>query len=277
MAAKARVPVRAACGCAGALVGLLLLAYAVPSAERADATALNGLMALRGPRIAPILEFFAHSADPLPVAAMLVAIVAVGLAGGRRRQALAATALVGGAALTTEVLKVLLAHQRLDPVPGAHQLGPAAFPSGHATGAMALALAAVLVAAPRLRPLAVGVGTAYGIAVSTSILVLGWHFPSDVFGGMLVAAFYFCAAVAGLRALAGREEAGAPVSWGRLRPRRWRGAAALAVPLVATAVVARAGAMATYASAHTTATVIAIGIVGCSAALLWAAAALADR
>jgi membrane-associated phospholipid phosphatase len=277
VAAKVRIPVQAACACVAALALILLFAYAVPLAERADATALNGLMTLRGPRITPILQFFAHSADPLPGAAMLAAIVVLGLGAGRWREALAGAALVGGATLTTEVLKVLLAHQRLDPALTAHQLGAPAFPSGHATGAMALALAAVLVAAPRLRPLAVGAGAVYAIAVSTSILILGWHFPSDVFGGMLVAAFYFCLAVAALRALARREEAGASMGWARLRPRRWREIAALAVLVGAVVVAARAEAVATYASSHTTATVIAIAVAGCSAALLRAAAALADR
>jgi membrane-associated phospholipid phosphatase len=277
VAAKVRIPVQAACACVGAFALVLLFAYAVPVAERADGTALNGLMTLRGPRISPILEFFAHSANPGPGAAILAAIVILSLVVGRRREALAAAALVGGATLTTEVLKMLLAHQRLEPTPMAHQLGAPAFPSGHATGAMALALAAVLVAGPRLRPLAVGAGAVYAIAVSTSILILGWHFPSDVFGGMLVAAFYFCLAVAALRAFAGREEAGASMRWARLRARRWREIAAIAVLVGAVVVAARAEAFATYASAHTTATVIALAVVGCSAALLRAAAALADR
>jgi membrane-associated phospholipid phosphatase len=279
--AKVRIPLQAACACVGALGLLLLFAYAVPVAERADATALNGLEALRGPRITPILQFFAHSVDPLHGAVLLAAIVVLGLVAGRRREALAAAALVGGATLTTEVLKVLLAHQRLDPTLIAHQLGAPAFPSGHATGAMALALAAVLVAGPRLRPLAVGAGAAYAIAVSTSILILGWHFPSDVFGGMLVAAFYFCLAVAALRALARRDEAGASMSWARLRPRWWPeiGALAVLVGAFAAALVgaARADAVASYASAHTTATVIAVAVAACSAALVRAAAALADR
>ena len=277
MAAKVRIPIQAACACAGAFGLVLLFAYAVPVAGRADGTALNGLMTVRGPRINPILEFFAHSANPRPVAIILAVIVVLGFVAGRRREALAAAALVGGATLTTEVLKVLLAHQRLDPTFAAQHLGAPAFPSGHATGAMALALAAVLVAGPRLRPLAVGAGAVYAIAVSTSILILGWHFPSDVFGGMLVAAFYFCLAVAALRALARREEAGASMSWARLRPRRWREIAALAVLVGAFVVAARADAIATYASAHTTATVFALAVAACCVALVAAAAALADR
>ena len=36
------------------------------------------------------------------------------------------------------------------------------------------------------------------IAVSTSLLVLGWHFPSDVLGGLLLASGFFCLAVAAI-------------------------------------------------------------------------------
>jgi hypothetical protein len=42
-------------------------------------------------------------------------------------------------------------------------------------------------------------------------------------------------------------------------------------------VVARAGELATYASAHTTATAAAVAIAACSAGLIYAAAALAGR
>jgi hypothetical protein len=63
---------------------------------------------------------------------------------------------------------------------------------------MALALSAVLVVGPRLRPLVVGIGALFAIAVSYSLLSLGWHYPSDVLGGYLVAAGWTGLAVAGL-------------------------------------------------------------------------------
>ena len=50
-----------------------------------------------------------------------------------------------------------------------------------------VALCAVLVAPRGLRPLAALLGTGLAIGVSYSILVLGWHFPSDVLGGFFVA------------------------------------------------------------------------------------------
>ncbi len=74
-----------------------------------------------------------------------------------------------------------------------------AYPSGHATSAMSIALAAVLVAPPRLRVAVACGAAAYVIAVSTSLLVIGWHLPSDVLGGLLITSGFFFLVVAALR------------------------------------------------------------------------------
>ena len=63
---------------------------------------------------------------------------------------------------------------------------------------MMLALCAVLVSPRRLRPLVALLGTALAVGVSYSILVLGWHFPSDVLGGFLVAGGWTSLTLAGL-------------------------------------------------------------------------------
>jgi hypothetical protein len=217
-----------------------------------------------------------HSADPLPLGLMAAVVAGLGFAAGRRRQAIAALGLVGAATLTAETLKVVLAHQRFDAALGAHQVGAAAYPSGHATAAMALALAAVLVASPRVRPFAVAGASLYAIAVSTGLLVLGWHFPSDLLGGMLVATFYFCLAVAAVRTAVGRRiervASGPP-----LAPVSWPQILGVGGVVVGAFAALRAGEVASYASAHTTATVIAVAIAACAAGLVSAAGALADR
>jgi membrane-associated phospholipid phosphatase len=56
----------------------------------------------------------------------------------------------------------------------------------------------VIVAPPRLRPTVGAVGGAFALAVAYAILTLGWHFPSDVFGGYLVAATYVLLAVSAI-------------------------------------------------------------------------------
>ena len=99
---------------------------------------------------------------------------------------------------TTESLKHLLASQRFDEWLGNAQIGAASWPSGHSTAAMTMALCAVLAAPPRLRPTVAAVGGAFAVAVAYAILTLGWHFPSDVFGGYLVAATYVLLAVSAI-------------------------------------------------------------------------------
>jgi hypothetical protein len=103
------------------------------------------------------------------------------------------------ASTTTELLKPLVGHPRtsewLDSGAGA---AVASWPSGHATASMMIGLAAVLVAPRRLRPLVALLGTGLAIGVSYSILVLGWHFPSDVLGGFLVAGCWTSVTLAAL-------------------------------------------------------------------------------
>src|SRR5205823_3505773 len=72
--------------------------------------------------------------------------------------------------------------------------------SGHATASMSLAFAAVLVAPRLLRPAVAVAGALFTLAVSESILLLAWHFPTDVIGGYLLAMSFACVIVSALRA-----------------------------------------------------------------------------
>jgi hypothetical protein len=112
-----------------------------------------------------------------------------------------------GAALTSQVLKPLLAEPRIVAWLGGDQIGPASWPSGHSTAAMALACALVLVVPGRLRPLAAPVGGAVATVVGLATVVLRWHFPSDVLGGFLVAALWTLLVVAVHEALLGGARA----------------------------------------------------------------------
>ncbi len=255
-----------------ALLLLLGVAYALAPFPRLDAAALNGLETLNGPVPYSLSNWIAHAADPLPLAAMLCVVVLVGLAVGRWRQALAAALAVGAANLATQILKVALAHPRYHgTLP--HQIEPAAFPSGHATAAMSIALAAVIVSPSRWRGLVAPFACTYPAAVSISILILGWHFPSDVLGGLLVAAAFAFGAVAILRFVVGGEVTSPRLL--RLSP------APVAVGLAALAfagvyALARAGELASFAAAYTAAVAVALGTLLASAALTASASLLAD-
>jgi hypothetical protein len=100
--------------------------------------------------------------------------------------------------VTTQVLKPLLAIQR--EFPFGHYMGPEAYPSGHTTAVMSFALALVIIAPPRLRALAATLGGVLTVLTTFSIMMLGWHYPSDIVGGLLVATFWACLAVIPLRA-----------------------------------------------------------------------------
>ena len=95
MRPPARGPLLAAGACFLAFGIVLACAYAIAPIGRWDATALHGLMGLNSYDVG---EPLAHSADPLPIALALAALFAWGWALGRRREALAALALVAGAA-----------------------------------------------------------------------------------------------------------------------------------------------------------------------------------
>ncbi len=111
-------------------------------------------------------------------AAMAVALV-------RRRWVLAlqVAVLVGGANLTTQVLK----HQLLtrpDLLPGWN--GENTLPSGHTTVAASVSVA-LLLATPRAwRPAMAVLGVAYTGATGVSTLVGQWHRPSDVVAALFV-------------------------------------------------------------------------------------------
>jgi hypothetical protein len=145
-----------------------------------------------------IMNFVAGLCDPNPYVYFAAAPVFVALARRRPGLALGVAGILLGANATSQLLKPLLA----EPRPALELVGapvePASWPSGHATAAMALALASVVAVAPLLRPWVAALGATFAVAVSYSFLTLGWHYPSDVLGGFLVAVAWTLIAVGGL-------------------------------------------------------------------------------
>lgn len=123
--------------------------------------------------------------DTVSVASLaLVGAALVGFAVVRRRPdlALACGVLLAGSLGTTELLK-----RRLHSPPGTPESLRASYPSGHATIALALGLALVLLTPPARRAVAALVAVAYAAAVGSALVVTAWHYPSDVGGGFCVA------------------------------------------------------------------------------------------
>ena len=200
-----RRPLLIAGACLAGLAVTGVLAYLVPVAHEGDTATLEGFAALNRPRLTPLLDHVAHLCDPVSYGLIGLSLVMVALARHRPRVAVLVAGLLVATGWTTESLKPLLASPRYDELPGPGAIAAASWPSGHATAAMTLALCAVLVVPARLRPTAAAVGAGFAVAVSYAILALGWHFPSDVFGGFLVAATWTSLGVAGLMALERRR------------------------------------------------------------------------
>lgn len=116
------------------------------------------------------------------IAAAVIGCVGIALVRRRWGLALAAAMVLGGANLTTRVLKTMVLDR---PDLGYGPLSNT-LPSGHTTAAASVAAAVVLVVPPRVRPWAAVLGAGYAGATGVSTLVGQWHRPSDVVAGLLV-------------------------------------------------------------------------------------------
>lgn len=192
-------PVAGCLCCVLSLALLAQLAFRTEAFGRLDARILSHLSAHDDSLVAPAASFFSFLADPLPQVALLAAVCAIALYRRRPRLALASAVLVVGANVTTQALKAVLSHPRYQPILGYYQVGPTAFPSGHATAALAMACAFALVVPRRWRPATIAIGALATVAIGCSRVVLHYHYPSDVLGGWLVAAGWCFAVVATLR------------------------------------------------------------------------------
>ena len=204
MLLRPRTAVLAAAGCVVLLAVTWLLAFHVGVFSRADQALYRDFGQLGNHvRVEGIASFVAKLCNPSPYVYLAAIPMAIALSRRRLRLVLAVGTILLGANVTTHLLKPLLAHPRAASLfGGVSPVGPASWPSGHATAAMSLALSTVLAVPARLRPVTAAIGAAFTVAVCYSFLSLGWHYPSDVFGGFLVATIWTLLAVAALRSTA---------------------------------------------------------------------------
>jgi membrane-associated phospholipid phosphatase len=183
--------------CLLALALIWVVAQLVPAAHLRDAVALRDFTLLSRPHVDAAANFLIRLLEPALFILWGAALVSVALARRRPRVAVAVAAVMALAPFTSETLKPLLAHPHARV--GDVHIGPASWPSGHSTAALALVLCAVLVTPARLRPVVAAVGGVFAVAVGCSLLILAWHMPSDVLGGYVVATLWMALAVAALR------------------------------------------------------------------------------
>ena len=277
--------VAAALWCVVAFFGLLVVAYFTTPGRWLDSAASHGFVALHTARIDTIATRVAHLCNPLPYAIASLVVVAIAAKARSPRTAAAVFLFIAGANATSQLLKPALAHHRELYHTSWHiyNLPDAAFPSGHATAAMTLSLAVLIIVPRAFRPLAATFGALFTITVSFSLLILAYHFPSDVVGGYLIATAWGLATFAALRALNER--------WPERGTVRQKARAALPAPsaatiakgLLASAVIAalvaatRAHQIASFADRHTAATAVASAIAVAATVLLAAVVLISSR
>lgn len=263
--------------CVAALALLWFATFQVDFTSWLDSNVLRGFIGLEDTRAKEPAEFAAHSVGPVPFAVMASVFIGIAAVQRRWRLALAVTAILGGANVMTQVLK------RLTEGPRAYDVlsgGELLWPSGHTTGVTTLVLCMVLIAPARWRPTLAAAGAVYAVAAVYSIMLLGWHLPSDIVGGALVSTAWTFAALAVLWAV----EARWPVAKPSLQPRVGLRAAILpaviaaagSVLITAAVVAAEPDEVREHAVQHTT---FALGapLIGAAALALMTAVALVLR
>jgi membrane-associated phospholipid phosphatase len=260
------------------LVGLGItwtVAALIPASQAHDAVALDGFTHL--PLTGGWPYHVAELASPATCLALGTLMSGVALLRGRQRDAIAVPIILLGSALTTQLIKPLLAHPNGAAPLGVHEIPAASWPSGHATAAMALALCGVLVVPKQLRLLAAGLGAAFAIAVGFSLLTLARHLPSDVIGGYLVAALWISLTLAAQQRASRRWPVpSAPQAAGRPRGHRRLsvGAVLVACALIAVLSALRGSEVLAYASDHPS-VVVTAGMISALAIALATSLALA--
>jgi membrane-associated phospholipid phosphatase len=285
MPARAINPLKLAGACAVAFALLLMLAYAPGPARWLDGTALQQLATMQHTSVSALADRLVAIGDPAEVGLIGIALALIAVARGRPRLALGVFVLLAATSVGSQILKALLAHPRPGHPTAAGPVGPEAFPSGHATAAMSLALAAVIVAPRRLRPLVAAVGGVAALAVGVSVVVIGWHFPSDVVGGYLLAAGTSLGVVAAVRAADARWPArhgrrlvsGAVARVAELGMGAATALGAAVVALFALAAITRLPQLAEFASQHKAVVLVVPAMAAAGVALIAAVTATLSR
>jgi membrane-associated phospholipid phosphatase len=274
-------------GCVGLFALVVLGAYAWGPTEALDEAGFNGFVEIHARWVHELSYRLSDFGDPPTVVLITAVLAIVCLVRGRPRSALAVVALVGATSLSSELLKLLLSHPRY-PSAIHYTLGPEALPSGHATAAMSLAMAGVLAAPRRGRLAAAIVGSVLALAVGAAVIVIQWHFPSDVIAGYLLATGWALAILAVLYEAEFRypaKKAWASSTLARVTDRVATGGLDLAAAGVVLAGALGGGALllgdpgrvADFACENTQLVVVAGGIASAALALPVAAAAAARR
>src|SRR3954470_20288751 len=107
MLRRPRAPGAVAVGCALATAVIWAVAFRLGAGARLDAAVLDGFTGFRDSRLARLADLAVTLANPVPIAAMTLAIAAVALVRRRPLHAIVTAVVVVAASATTELLKPL--------------------------------------------------------------------------------------------------------------------------------------------------------------------------
>ena len=187
-----------AVACAVGVALLALLFYGSTRFSNLDVRSTSHLLAASGSTRETIARFTSDGGNSGPLAACLVVIAILGAVWNRPWHLLAAFGVFALANATTQILKLVLAHPRLQGALGVTYPIEIGYPSGHTTGALSIGSAAWRAAPPQWRGWALAFGLFYSAAVGLGVVVAGWHLISDVIGAILVVSFWAALALAAL-------------------------------------------------------------------------------
>jgi membrane-associated phospholipid phosphatase len=122
---------------------------------------------------------------------MLIVIVLVGAGRGELRRGIVAAVGMAAAVVSAELLKWFLPRPDLAPETNALIGSVESLPSGHVTIVMAFTLALFAVSAPCCRRTVIIAGSIVTAIIGVSVILAGWHRPSDVFAGILLAISWY--------------------------------------------------------------------------------------
>jgi membrane-associated phospholipid phosphatase len=262
---------------AGAVAATYAVAFATDTGRRADARVFNRIGRGDQSELRREIRRFGHriGGHKLNVIAVIgvalagAALALLSLLGRTRLRGPLIVVLIGGAIGTTEIIKPPLGDwgRRLAPL----RVATDAFPSGHATIAMAIVLAGVMAVPASARLLATICGALLATILGLLIVVGGLHPPSDIVGGYFVSGGWAALLTPFVRApkeRAGADEHGHP---------RLRGFGIGAVALVALAFAAAVAVYVEYIfGVHQTLLFLVSGLALVSLVVVAVVGALAD-
>jgi membrane-associated phospholipid phosphatase len=180
-----------------ALLGALyVVAVGTAFGRRMDVDAVQAFP--DGGRLEGLAEAVMQPVNAASAATAALVLTLLAFRRGGAPAAITVAALIAASSISARALKLSLG--ALDPLGGEHDraLGPAYFPSGHATAVMSIVLAAAIALAPARLPARAGVVLAWlaGLAIVSDRS----HHVSDVLAGYLLAAAWAAAAASFLPA-----------------------------------------------------------------------------